>query len=138
MTSWTVAGRERVVIVDRDLDFGLKLADCLASSGYHAVLGRSLDAMLEDLDELKPGAILLSSDPRDQDKGGQGADTLQTVKALYPQLPVMTLMKPGGGDRFIQVRAQESHRTTHPVSAQINRVEELLQGTFGISCAHMF
>lgn len=137
MTSWTVAGRERVVIVDRDLDFGLKLADCLASSGYHAVLGRSLDAMLEDLDELKPDAILLSSDPRDQDKGGQGADTLQTVKALYPQLPVMTLMKPGG-DRFIQVRAQESHRTTRPVSAQINRVEELLQGTFGISCARMF
>jgi len=137
MSSWTVAGRERVVIVDRDLDFGLKLADCLASSGYHAVLGRSLDAMLEDLGELKPGAILLSSDPRDQDKGGYAADTLQAVKALYPQVPVMTLMKPGR-DRFIEVHAQEGHRTTRPVSAQINRVEELLQGTFGISCARMF
>ena len=81
MTSWTVAGRERVVIVDRDLDFGLKLADCLASSGYHAVLGRSLDAMLEDLDELKPDAILLSSDPRDQDKGGHLADRQSSLSA---------------------------------------------------------
>ena len=59
MITGTVASRERVVIVDRDLDFGLKLADCLASSGYHAVLGRSLDAMLEDIGEMQPGAILL-------------------------------------------------------------------------------
>ena len=136
MTSWTVAGRERVVIVDRDLDFGLKLADCLASSGYHAVLGRSLDAMLEDLDELKPGAILLSSDLRDQDKRDQVTDTLQTVKALYPQVPVMTLMKPGR-DRFIKARAQEGNSMTCAGSPQIDRVEELLQGTFGISCARM-
>jgi hypothetical protein len=137
MTSWTVAGRERVVIVDRDLDFGLKLADCLASSGYHAVLGRSLDAMLDDLDELKPGAILLSSDPRDQEKGGYREDTLQTVKALYPEVPVMALMKPGR-DRFIEVRARERNRMTCPASPQIDRVEELLHGKFGISCARMF
>lgn len=136
MTSWTVAGRERVVIVDRDLEFGLKLADCLASSGYHAVLGRSLDAMLEDLEELKPGAILLNSDPGDQ-KESHGADTLQAVKALYPQVPVMTLMKPGR-DRLSKVRAQKSDGTAGPPSPQINRVAELLQGKFGISCARMF
>ena len=137
MTSWTVAGRERVVIVDRDLEFGLKLADCLASSGYHGVLGRSLDAMLEDLEELKPGAILLHSDPGDHEKESPGADTLQAVKALYPQVPVMTLMKPGR-DRLSEVRAQKSDGMAGPPSPQINRVAELLQGKFGISCARMF
>ena len=63
MIGESAVGRQRVVIVDRDLDFGLKLADCLASSGYHAVLGRSLAAVLDDLGEMQPGAILLGSDP---------------------------------------------------------------------------
>jgi hypothetical protein len=89
------------------------------------------------LDELKPGAILLNCDPRDQERDGPAADTLQTVKALYPQVPVMTLMKPDR-DRFSEARPQEGHGMTRPTSPQVNRVQELLQGKFGISCAHTF
>jgi DNA-binding NtrC family response regulator len=136
MMSGSVAGRERVVIVDRDLDFGLKLADCLASSGYHAVLGRSLDAMLGDLSEMQPGAILLSSDPRDQEVGGNGADTLQAVKALCPGAPVITLIKPRQ-DTSAGFRSKGRGADDCSSSSDINRVEELLRAKLGIPCARV-
>lgn len=136
MITGSVANRERVVIVDRDLDFGLKLADCLASSGYHAVLGRSLDAMLEDLSEMQPGAILLSADPCDEEQGSDGDATLQVVKSLCPQAPVITLTKPGQA-AFAGRRSQK--RTTEERSKPIasNRVEELLRTKLGIPCARV-
>ena len=136
MMSGSVAGRERVVIVDRDLDFGLKLADCLASSGYHAVLGRSLDAMLGDLSEMQPGAILLSSDPRDQEVSGNGVDTLQAVKALCPGAPVIALIKPRQ-DTFAGFRSKGRGANDWPSSSEINRVEELLRAKLGIPCARV-
>jgi hypothetical protein len=135
MTSATVAARERVVIVDRNLDFGLRLADCLASSGYHAVLSRSLDAMLEDLGELKPDAILLSSDPWDREKSDNAAEALQTVKALCPEVPVLTLMRPGR-DGFTEFPSENNQRTG-TTSPRINPVEELLHGKLGVRYARM-
>ena len=137
MMSGSVASRERVVIVDRDLDFGLKLADCLASSGYHAVLSRSLDAMLEDLTEMQPGAILLGSDPRNQAVGGNGAETLRAVKALCPQAPVITLMKPEQ-DTFAEGRPQAFNAADGSTPPNINRVAELLRAKLGIPCARVF
>ena len=126
MTTGTVASRERVVIVDRDLDFGLKLADCLASSGYHAVLGRSLE----------PGAILLSADPCDGERDIDGNATLQVVRTLCPQAPVITLTKPGqaasAGMRSQKRTIEERSKPTTP-----NRVEELLRTKLGIPFARV-
>jgi DNA-binding NtrC family response regulator len=136
MTSGTASGRQRVVIVDRNLDFGLELADCLASSGYHAVLGRSLDAMLKDLREMQPGAILLSSDPSDQEREDSGAETLQTVKALCPHVPVITLMKPAQ-DHRAEFRALRGNGISRSEAPQVNRMEELLRGKLGVSCSRM-
>jgi DNA-binding response OmpR family regulator len=136
MTNGTVPGRERVVIVDRNLDFGLKLADCLASSGYHAVLGRSLDALLTDLRELQPGAILLSSDQSDHERESNGAETLRTVKALCPQVPMITLLKPGQ-ERMAHIRPLSGNGMNRSVLPHVNRMEELLRGKLGISCRRM-
>ena len=136
MITSTVASRERVVIVDRDLDFGLKLADCLASSGYHAVLGRSLDAMLEDIGEMQPGAFLLSADPCDGERDIDGNATLQVVRTLCPQAPVITLTKPGqtasAGMRSQKRTIEERSKPTTP-----NRVEELLRTKLGIPFARV-
>ena len=62
MNSTKQTGRSRVMIVDPEWQFGLKLADCLATNGYHAVLVRDLQSMLTELGEIQPEAILLSSD----------------------------------------------------------------------------
>jgi len=136
MITGNVTSRERVVIVDRDLDFGLKLADCLASSGYHAVLGRSLDAMIEDLSEMQPGAILLSDDPCDGELGSDGAATLQEVKSLCPEAPVITLTKP---EQAVSAGMRMQKRTIEGRSKPVtpNRVEELLRTKLGIPCARV-
>lgn len=135
MIRGSIAGRERVVIVDRDFDFGLKLADCLASSGYHAVLGRSLDAILDDLSEMQPGAILLSSDPWNRENTDNQRETLRTVKALCPQAPVISLMKP-------KHDTLTGFGTTQGAAGDYsgprgNRVEELLRTRLGIPCARV-
>ena len=51
--------------------------------------------MLADIGEMQPGAILLSADPCDEERGSDGDATLQVVRTLCPQAPVITLTKPG-------------------------------------------
>lgn len=126
-------GRSRVMIVDPELQFGLKLADCLATNGYHAVLVRDLESMLAELGEIQPEAILLSPDSCDEERGTAEFDTLRAINVLCPQAPVLTLAEP-------------RHEVSAPLSPPIdslqsrptplaqNRVEELLRAKLGIPC----
>ncbi|WP_447599398.1 hypothetical protein [Nitrospira sp. Nam80] len=136
MMSGSIASRERVVIVDRNFDFGLKLADCLASSGYHAVLGRSLDALVDELSEMQPNAILLSPEPRDHGIIGKETETLRTVKALCPQAPVISVMKPAH-DRLPGPPSTHGACGGGSTPSTFNRVEELHRTQFGIPCARV-
>ncbi|MEX5218928.1 MAG: hypothetical protein AB7G68_20970 [Nitrospiraceae bacterium] len=136
MMSGSIATRERVVIVDRNFDFGLKLADCLASSGYHAVLGRSLDAILDDLSEMQPDAILLSPEPCDHGIAGEETETLRTVKALCPLAPVITVRKPAQ-DALPEPSSPHGACGGGSRPSTVNRVEELLRTQLGIPCARV-
>lgn len=138
MVSGSVAGRERVVIVDRDLDFGLKVADHLASSGYHAVLARSLDAMLDDLSEMRPGAILLSDETPAEKMDGPGTATLRTLKALCPHAPVITFIKPPkDGSTALRSHSLELSTNEWSDSSRLSGVEEVLRAKLGIPCARV-
>ncbi|HET9962150.1 MAG TPA: hypothetical protein VFQ34_07440 [Nitrospiraceae bacterium] len=118
------------MIVDPEWHVGLMLADCLASSGYHAVLGRNLESMLHDLREMQPTAIVLNAHPRQS-----GQSSLEAVKACCPNAPVISLGQPDhavgeptlctGGSR-----AERTYVTPH-------HIEELLQTKFGIPCARL-
>ena len=48
-----------VMIVEQDLEFGLKLADWLAAYGYQAVLVRSVEEAIEELSEIRPQAVFV-------------------------------------------------------------------------------
>ena len=126
--------RTRVMIVDPEWQFGLELADCLATSGYQAILVRSLESMIDDLGELQPGAILLRADSCDSKLGGHEPETLETVRALCPQAPMLMLSKPDLDTLpAIPKRAVKEHPPTIPPT----RVEELLQTKLGIPCARV-
>ena len=127
-------GRTRVMIVDPEWQFGLELADCLATGGYQAILVRSLESMIDDLGELQPGAILLRADSYGDRLAGQGAKTLETVKTLCPQAPMLMLSK-SNHDTLPTV---PQHNTEgHPPFIPSTRVEELLQRRLGIPCARV-
>ena len=126
--------RTRIMIVDPEWQFGLELADCLATSGYQAVLVRSLESMLDDLGELQPGAILLRADSRDNKLGGHESQTLETVRALCPQASMLMLAKPDT-DTLPAISARSVEQALPAASS--TRVEELLQAKLRIPCARV-
>lgn len=131
------AGRSRVMIVDAEMQFGLKLADCLATRGYHAVLVRDLESTLAQLVEIQPEAILLSQDSGGSRRNSLGMDALRTVNALCPQAPVLALTQP-----LHQGLSGVSHSTdTLPERSTSPRlehpVEEVLLATLGIPCVRL-
>lgn len=127
--------RSRVMIVDAELQFGLKLADCLATRGYHAVLVRDLESTMAQLGEIKPAAILLS-----QDSGGSrpdlpGVDALRRVNSLCPQAPVLALTqhRPKNG-LSPSMAPLPSGSTSPPLD---HPVEQVLLATLGIPCVRL-
>ncbi len=129
-------GRSRVMIVDSEWQFGLKLADCLATSGYQAVLVRDLESTLAQLGEIQPEAILLSQDFGGAERNRTGVDALRTVNMLCPQAPVLTLTQPlhhawtGLPQSIDSLAAGSIPPLEHPV-------EEVLLATLGIPCVRI-
>ncbi|MGC3976392.1 MAG: hypothetical protein QM771_18700 [Nitrospira sp.] len=131
------AGRSRVMIVDSAMQFGLKLADCLATRGYHAVLVRDLESTLEELGEIRPEAILFSHDSGGSHRPSPGLDALRALNALCPQAPVLALTEPvhpslSGVSQSIDTLSAESASPPleHPV-------EKVLLTTLGIPCVRL-
>jgi hypothetical protein len=126
--------RTRVMIVDPEWQFGLELADCLATGGYQAILVRSLESMIDDLGELQPGAILLRADSYSGRLEGQGDKTLETVKALCPQAPMLMLSK---SNHHTLPSVSQHNTESHPPFISSTSVEELLQTKLGIPLARV-
>ena len=123
------------MIVDSAMQFGLKLADCLATRGYHAVLVRDLESTLGQLGEIQPEAILLSHDSGASRREPPGVDALRTVNALCPQAPVLALTQPlhfSGISQSTDTLYAESASPPleHPVEA-------VLLTTLGIPCVRI-
>ena len=130
------SGRSRVMIVDPELQFGLKLADCLATSGYAAVLVRDLESTLAQLREIQPDAILLSHDSDELPRSSSAEGTLRAVNALCPQAPVLTLTHTQRSVRTYIARSispPPSDSIAHPG----NRVEDILRSMLGVPCVRV-
>ena len=83
--------RTCVMIVERDLDFGIKLADWLAAHGYQPVLVRSVDAAIGELSAIHPQAVFVglgSSEPAAQI---DMSEVLLLIQTVCPRVPVITL-----------------------------------------------
>ena len=128
-------GRSRVMIVDSEIQFGLKLADCLATNGYHAVLVRDLHSMLTELREIQPEAILLSVDSGDEQERIAELDSLRALNDLWPQTPVLTVVEPVG-DAAVALSPPQDARQSLPTPLAHHRVEELLRAQLGIPCIY--
>ena len=129
--------RSRVMIVDAELQFGLKLADCLATRGYHAVLVRDLESTMAQLGEIKPAAILLSQDSGGSRPDMPGVDALRRVNSLCPQAPVLALTQPlhRASNGLSPSTASLPGGSTSPPFE--HPVEQVLLATLGIPCVRV-
>ena len=126
MTRMPRTGRARVLIVDPDLRFGLTLADWLAANGYHPILVRSLGTVLDELGDMQPDAILLSSDPLRQEWPAHSGDALRLVRSACPSVPVITITK-SSQKAWLDVLVRDGGRETLPKPAELARLVDWLQ-----------
>jgi DNA-binding response OmpR family regulator len=121
MTSVSRAGRARVLIVDPDLRFGLTLADWLAANGYHPILVRSLGTVIDELGDIQPDAILLSSDPLRQESPAHSGDALPLVRDACPTVPVITITQ-SNQNAWLDIFLRDGGRDSLPEPVELARM----------------
>jgi len=83
--------RIRVMIVEQDLDFGLKLADWLATHGYQPVFVRTVEAAIDELSGVRPRAIFVGLGCAEPAAQLDIAEVLLMIQTVCPRVPVITI-----------------------------------------------
>lgn len=91
--------RPCVMIVDYDLDFGVKLADWLAAHSYQAVLVRSIETAIDECRDLRPQAIFIGLSSSEPVTALTLRRLFRTIKVTAPHVPIVTM---GGRTRWGQ------------------------------------
>lgn len=86
---WQTAKRIRVMIVDTDWTLGIKLADWLAAHGYQPVLHRSYDVALNEVNSIRPEAIIIAVDSCCLPEQADVSELLFRLQTVCPDLPII-------------------------------------------------
>ena len=117
--------RTRVMIVEQDLDLGLKLADWLATHGYQPVFVRSVDAAIDELSGIRPQAIFVGlgcSEPASQI---DIAEVLLMIQTVCPRVRTITISGQNNED-LTQVVFRQGARRFVVKSVEFSQVIEVL------------
>ena len=118
--------RTRVMIVDQDLDFGLKLADWLATHGYHPVFIRTVDAAIDGLSGFRPQVVFIGlgwSAPAAQT---DMVEILLLIQTISPCTPVI-MMADQASEDLTQLLFRQGARRFMIKPVKFSEVSELLQ-----------
>ncbi|MGH7216221.1 MAG: hypothetical protein ACREIG_03175 [Nitrospiraceae bacterium] len=117
--------RTRVMIVEQDLDFGLKLADWLATHGYQPVFVRSVDAAIDELSGIRPQAIFVGLGCSEPASRIDIAEVLLMIQTVCPR--VRTIMISGqNNEDLTQVVFRQGARRFVVKSVEFSQVIEVL------------
>lgn len=98
--------RTRVMIVEQDQKFGLKLADWLATHGYHPVFIRTVNAAIDALAGFRPKAVLVGLGCSTSAAEADLVEVPLLIQTICPSVPV------------IMIADQSSEDLTHVVFRQ--------------------
>src|SRR5207237_6888974 len=98
MANWQTGERMRVMIVEQELDFGLKLADWLATHGYQPVFVRTIDAAINELSGVHPRAIFVGLGCSEPSARIDIAEVLLMIQTVCPRIPAVTSSGQSNGD----------------------------------------
>jgi DNA-binding NtrC family response regulator len=124
MASQQNGERTRVMIVEQNLDFGMKLADWLATHGYQPVFVRTVDAAIGELSGVRPRAIFVGLGCSEPAAQMDIAEVLLLIQTVCPRVPTITIADQAGEDLTQVVFRQGVRRfLVKPVEfAQISHV----------------
>jgi DNA-binding NtrC family response regulator len=125
MASMQNGERTRVMIVEQDLDFGMNLADWLASRGYQPVFVRSVDAAITELSGVHPRAIFVGLGCSEAGARIDIAEVLLMIQTVCPCEPVITMSGQTNGD-VTQVVFRQGARRFMVKAVEFSQVTEVL------------
>ncbi len=80
-----------IMIVDHDLEYGIKLADWLAAHGYQAVLVRSMETAIDECRDLRPQAIFIGLSSSEPVSTLTLRRLFRRIKTTSPHVPIITM-----------------------------------------------
>lgn len=126
MTSRKNGERTRVMIVEQDLEFGLKLADWLATHGYHPAFIRTVNAAIDGLTGFRPQAVFVGLGCSARVAQGDMVEILFLVRIICPSVPVIMMADRSNEDLAQLVfRQGVRHLLVKPV--EFSYIGEVLQ-----------
>jgi DNA-binding NtrC family response regulator len=117
--------RTRVMIVEQELDFGLKLADRLASHGYQPVFVRTVDAAIHELSGVRPRAIFIGLGCSEPAARIDIAEVLLMIQTICPRVPAVTTSGQTNKD-LTQVVFRQGARRFVVKSVEFSQIAEVL------------
>ena len=91
--------RACVMIVDHDLEYGIKLADWFAVHGYQAVLVRSMETAIDECRDLRPHAVFIGLNFSEPVATLDLRRLFRTIKATSPHVPIVTMGAQSSGNQ---------------------------------------
>lgn len=125
MASRQNSERTRVMIVEQELDFGLKLADWLASHGYQPVFVRTVDAAIHELSGVRPRAIFIGLGCSEPAARIDIAEVLLMIQTICPRVPAVTTSGQTNKD-LTQVVFRQGARRFVVKSVEFSQIAEVL------------
>lgn len=131
MTQGPHSKRARVMIVEEDLDFGIKLADWLAAHGYQAVLVRSVVSAIDECKDLNPQAVFIGLSHPEPEACMKLHELYRVIESSRPPVPVVTMgyrtsenlihVVTSGGVRHVLVQPIAFTHIGRLLQAELNR-----------------
>ena len=125
MASRQSSERTRVMIVEQELDFGLKLADWLATHGYQPVFVRTVDAAINELSGVHPRAIFVGLGCSEPAARIDIAEVLLMIQTVCPRVPAITISGQTNKD-LTQVVFRQGARRFVVKSVEFSQIAEVL------------
>jgi DNA-binding NtrC family response regulator len=125
-----------IMIVDHDLEYGIKLADWLAAHGHQAVLVRLMESAIDECRDLRPQAIFIGFSPSKPVSTLTLRRLFNRIKTTSPHVPIITMGGRTGEDRTSTPNASP-HRHLHlPIKpVELTYIGCLLQSELSAAAA---
>jgi len=134
MTSRQNGERTRVMIVEQDLEFGLKLADWLATHGYHPAFINTVNAAIDGLSGFRPQAIFAGLGCSARAAQIDMVELLFLVQTICPSVPVIMIADQTSEDlRQVVFRQRVRRLLVKPV--EFSHIGEVLQSELSAAAA---
>lgn len=134
MTSRQNGERTRVMIVEQDLEFGLKLADWLATQGYHPAFISTANAAIDGLADFRPQAVFVGLGCSARAAQVDMVEILLLIQTICPSVPVI-MMADQSSEDLAHVVFRQGVRRLLVKPVEFSHIGEVLQSELRAAAA---